>query len=171
MSRSPRSGGICCREVRSGKPAHVARLAALACVAVVGACVGWALYQARKHKMINATIEITVLATPLLMPFYFDYDLLLFAVPAVLFAVRRMTLTDSCNRLIRWQTLAWTAMFAWLFVNAPLTSTLRVNVAVLLDLCLVGIVATDIFRVRRSGLGERDSAQFGAGEDRIRLAA
>ena len=35
----------------------------------------------------------TVAATPVLMPFYFDYDLLLLAVPAALFAADRMRQT------------------------------------------------------------------------------
>lgn len=154
-----------------GETSMPARVAAFACVAVVGVGVGWALYQARKQKNIDATIAITVLATPLLMPFYFDYDLLLFAVPAVLFAVRRMANAGSIDRLTRWQTVAWIAMFAWLFVNAPLTSALRVNVAVLLDAILVALAASDVLRARRSGQADRNLTLVGANHARVPMAA
>ena len=50
------------------------------------------------------------------MPFYFDYDLLLLAVPAVLYAAD----TDRDPRL----TAAWVTLAAELYVNAPLAGRL-----------------------------------------------
>jgi hypothetical protein len=54
-------------------------------------------------------ISATIVAMPLLMPFYFDYDLLLLAVPATLYAID--------PRRDRRVTAAWVVLYVWLFVN------------------------------------------------------
>jgi hypothetical protein len=54
-------------------------------------------------------ISATVVAMPLLMPFYFDYDLLLLAVPATLYAM-----DPNRDRRV---TAAWAVLYLWLFVN------------------------------------------------------
>lgn len=76
-------------------------------------------------------ISITILSMPLLMPFYFDYDLLLLAVPAVLAARERAT--------GRGVTIAWIALYAWLIVNPHVAALTRVNGTVILLALLAGM--------------------------------
>jgi len=65
---------------------------------------------------------------PLLMPFYFDYDLLLLAVPAVLTARQALAPGGIERRL----TIAWIALYAWLMVNPHVAAITRVNGTVIL---------------------------------------
>jgi hypothetical protein len=82
----------------------------------------------RTDRLIAATIT----ATPLVMPFYFDYDLLLLAVAAVLFsgemlatpADRQPTLAD------RWLMRSWILLFAILLINTPLSNLLGIGLIV-----------------------------------------
>jgi len=88
---------------------------------------------------------------PLIMPFYFDYDLLLLAVPAVLLAGEIIALPpgaklDSLHRMLLG---AWTALFLWLIVNPPLAATSGVNVSVIL---LSTICSLSILRACRMGI-------------------
>jgi hypothetical protein len=89
----------------------------------------------RRDRLITATI----CATPLLMPFYFDYDLLLLAVPITLYAMDR-----DRDRLL---TTAWVATYCWMFINAPVASQLHVCGAVVQ---LAFVAAMSIRRVNRS---------------------
>jgi hypothetical protein len=89
------------------------------------ACV-WRLRrdQREDETACDGIISLTVLTMPLLMPFYFDYDLLLLAVPAVLGARERA--------MDRGLTLAWIALYAWLIVNPHVAAMTRVNGTVML---------------------------------------
>jgi len=76
-------------------------------------------------------IAATIITTPLLMPFYFDYDLLLLAVPAVLLAgelIRTQIITNADRWLIR----TWIALGAWLIINPGLARITHVNVSTIL---------------------------------------
>jgi hypothetical protein len=78
-------------------------------------------------------IAAAVIATPLLMPFYFDYDLLLLAVPATLIAAEMMRrASDAAPRTWadRGLLVAWPALYAWLLINADVAEATRVNLAV-----------------------------------------
>ncbi|HMB95758.1 MAG TPA: glycosyltransferase family 87 protein [Tepidisphaeraceae bacterium] len=102
---------------------------------------------AARDRLIGATI----VAMPLIMPFYFDYDLLLLAVPAVLLAGEIIALPpgaklDSLHRMLLG---AWTALFLWLIVNPPLAATSGVNVSVIL---LSTICSLSILRACRMGI-------------------
>jgi hypothetical protein len=92
---------------------------------------------AARDRLIAATIVVT----PLLMPFYFDYDLLLLAVPAVLFAgqiVRNETLSSSD----RWTIRTWITLGAWLMINPGLARMSHVNLsAILLAVLSVQLIA------------------------------
>lgn len=71
------------------------------------------------------------------MPFYFDYDLLLLAVPAVLTAadlMRRMPAprhgniaNDPSDRPL---TIAWPALYCLMLINADIGEAMRLNLAV-----------------------------------------
>src|SRR5690606_83380 len=87
------------------------------------------LRQLRLDRLIAAAL----LAMPLIMPFYFDYDLILLAIPATLLAreamlcrARGWTGSGQGTR----GTGLWTALFVCLMINAPLGAAMRVNVAV-----------------------------------------
>ena len=68
-------------------------------------------------------LAATVATTPLLMPFFFDYDLLLLAVPAAM-ATRHPGL--------------WSALYLVLFVNPYVAPALRLNLVVPLLACVAG---------------------------------
>lgn len=75
-------------------------------------------------------IAAVIAAMPLLMPFYFDYDLLLIAVSAVCYAGVR--LRDEANNIPameidRWITRAWIGLYLWLMVNSSVARLTGVN--------------------------------------------
>jgi alpha-1,2-mannosyltransferase len=127
----------------------------------------------RTRKMESARdrdrlIAATIAAAPLLMPFYFDYDLLLLAVPAVLFASECMRrapghpLDSSC----RWLVAAWSALYVWQMVNTDVGARFHVNLAVPL---LATVASLMIARVARA---EPQTAQTSAPAERpVREAA
>lgn len=81
----------------------------------------------RRDRLIAAA----VVATPLLMPFYFDYDLLLLAVPAVLFAADQMRRHSDSNRSAdRWIIGAWISLYAWQMVNTDFGAKFHLNLSV-----------------------------------------
>jgi len=81
---------------------------------------------------VDRFIAATIVATPLLMPFYFDYDLLLLSVPAVLFAAEMMRRDRrvAMPRCDRWLLIAWPVFYAWLLINADIAESVRLNLAV-----------------------------------------
>jgi hypothetical protein len=95
--------------------------------ACVAACI-WKLRQSNDEFARDRIISITILSMPLLMPFYFDYDLLLLAAPAVLTA-REAIARGGIERHV---TIAWVALYAWLIVNPHVAAITRVNGTVVL---------------------------------------
>jgi hypothetical protein len=85
----------------------------------------------RRDRLIAATI----VAMPLVMPFYFDYDLLLLAIPAVLVAAGGHAFITGRGRT--WLIAAWSALFVWMIINPDVAELTRVNGAV----PLLGVVA------------------------------
>jgi hypothetical protein len=80
--------------------------------------------KANRDRLIAATI----VAMPLLMPFYFDYDLLLMSVAVVLVASDRVQGSGfRVQRLDRGITIAWIVLFVWMFVNPFVTGRTHVN--------------------------------------------
>lgn len=130
-----------------GEPVLAVRLLSTLCSTIVGAGLLWAIVRfKRKHAITNVTdaidaedkaarrdriIAATIASTPLLMPFYFDYDQLLLAVPAVLLAadvIRR----GSANlpRAERWLLRVWPAHYLWLMLNPDFALITRINLTV-----------------------------------------
>lgn len=99
-------------------------------------------------------ILATITAMPLLSPFYFDYDLLLLAVGAVVLASQTLAMPAGVrpDRLHRLLIGLWIALYAWLMVNPPLTRDSGVNVTVVL---LATACAVSIVRACHWGLGGR----------------
>lgn len=87
--------------------------------------------------MLDRFIAATICSMPLLMPYYMDYDLLLLAVPATLFAAEWMASPRSVTRGDRFLLAAWIALFLEAYINPGLGAHLRLNLAV----PLVGVVS------------------------------
>ena len=81
-----------------------------------------------RARSADALIPATLAAAPLLMPFYFDYDLLLLAAAAAL-------ATSPRRRTVA----LWSALYLWLFVNPYLAGAMRLNLTVPL---LYGLAAS-----------------------------
>jgi alpha-1,2-mannosyltransferase len=95
-------------------------------------------------------IAATIVATPLMMPFYFDYDLLLLAVPAVLLAAERLQ-QEYCPRAgDAWLTATWSALYAWQMINTDVAERSGFNMSVVL------LTAVSFLMIRRAS--EPDAA-------------
>jgi hypothetical protein len=113
-------------------------------------------YPIHRDRLIAATVAVT----PILMPFYFDYDLLLLAVPAALFVAE---LVKRGNRrlenLDRWAVAAWCAIYGWQMINTEVAGKTHVNVSVLLLCTLASLLIVRVGRademVERSEEGWR----------------
>ena len=90
----------------------------------------------RRDRLIGAAVA----STPLLIPYFMDYDLLLLAVPAVLFAndvIRR----GSMSRADTWLLRGWVALYLWAYLNPGLSGLLHVSLTVpLLALVAGGLI-------------------------------
>jgi hypothetical protein len=89
----------------------------------------------RNHRLPSAQnlqplMAAVIVTMPLLMPFYFDYDLLLLAVPAVLCA--RLRLDTPATGSDKPLTRLWIALYFWLMVNSAVARLTHVNVSVIL---------------------------------------
>ena len=124
------------------------------CTALLGAMLLRAVWQSRPatrttdgdpspDRARDRLITATLTAAPLAMPFYFDYDLLLLAVPAVLLAAeqvherRRVDARPARRR--RWLVTCWAALFLWLMVNPYVADLTRLNGAVVLLAATAGL--------------------------------
>jgi hypothetical protein len=108
---------------------------------MVGGALLWivARFRARRqgddqtHMRRDRLIAATIAATPLLMPFYFDYDQLLLTVPAALFAgeiARRGLGASWIWRGDRWLVRIWPIHYLWLMLNPDIALLTRVNLTV-----------------------------------------
>ena len=113
----------------------------------------------------DATTATAVIATPLLMPFYFDYDLLLLAVPATLFAGEWIGVTHRTT-LDRLRLAAWVALFAWLFVNPHAARLVPINGAVVVLTALFALTVTAAMRSRPAQDDHSDLSDAGAAPTR-----
>jgi len=91
-------------------------------------------------------IAATIVAMPLLMPFYFDYDLLLLSVAAVLFEYEIFEQQREMNSEERWLLRAWVALFVVMFFNASVSGIIRLHLAVV---CLTAVALLHIRRAWR----------------------
>jgi hypothetical protein len=78
----------------------------------------------------DRAIAATIVTMPLLMPFYFDYDLLLLAGAAVLVARERAV--GGADRVPAKLVTAWVALAGWLVINSGIATLTRVNGTVVL---------------------------------------
>jgi hypothetical protein len=98
----------------------------------------------------DRVIAATVAAMPLVMPYYMDYDLLLLAVPAVLFARELFHATAEVSIADRWTRRAWVLAFLWMYPSAGFAATYGVNLNVPL---LTIVAAMLVIRATRQEAG------------------
>jgi hypothetical protein len=115
-----------------GETSWVVQALTVACAAPLLAGLPLAAFRGRSTE---ALIAATVAAAPLLMPFYFDYDLLLLAAAGAL------------TGRVGWRTVAlWAALYLWLFVNPYLAGVTGVNLTVPLLYSLASSLLRNCFR-------------------------
>jgi hypothetical protein len=124
------------------------------CSALVAVGLLRALTQSKRHTIDNPftgetralrrdrVIAATIAATPLLMPFYFDYDLLLLAVPATLLSVELhgRPVGQTLSRADRVVIGAWSLMFLWMMINPGIAKHTGVNVTTILLSIVTGLL-------------------------------
>jgi hypothetical protein len=117
----------------------------------------------RNRQNLDRLIAATIITMPLLMPFYFDYDLLLLAVAGVLIARDRFGRADR-GRADRMIFRIWIALFVWMFANPSLARWTHVNGTTILLTALAAsvIVWASRRRPQESEVDERTAALVGA---------
>lgn len=86
----------------------------------------------------DRAIAATIVCSPLLMPFYFDYDLLLLAIPITLYAVDRLR-SHLVQPFDRWTTITWTALTAYMLVHLLVAERVNVNGTTVLLIGCAGV--------------------------------
>jgi hypothetical protein len=132
------------------------------CTVGLGALLFWAALRTREARSylpangrrFDRLIAATIVATPLLMPFYFDYDQLLLAIPAVLFAVevldaRRYMRGDDGPVRLSVVVGLWSVWYGWLMINPDVASITHFNGTVLLLSALSVAMASRALRATR----------------------
>jgi hypothetical protein len=107
-------------------------------------CVWRHRHSASRDRMIAAVI----CATPLIMPYYLDYDLLVLAIPAVLLAAEMID-RDAASALPardRWLLRLWMFFFVLLLVNPMLTKLLQINLSVPFLVAIAGLMIARALR-------------------------
>lgn len=100
---------------------------------------------ARRDRLIAATIA----STPLLMPFYFDYDQLLLVIPAVLLATDLLRRDRSLKLPFtdRWLMRIWPVQYVWMMFNPDIATLTHVNLGVLLLTAVTGLLIARAGRI------------------------
>ncbi|HEX8913323.1 MAG TPA: glycosyltransferase family 87 protein [Humisphaera sp.] len=110
--------------------------------AVIGALLATPAWRAVRGRLSgigrDRWIAATVAASPLLMPYYMDYDLLLLAVPVTLLAAERMA---GGRADTRWLVAGWAATYGCLYLNATVGVETYVSVTVPAVAVLAGCTA------------------------------
>jgi hypothetical protein len=149
---------------RAGGPNPPAvTLAWVAGVAAVGAALATPLWRAFRGRLPatgrDRLIAVALLASPLLMPYYMDYDLLLLAIPATLLAAGRMTEQPTNDWLHRATPALWCVLFGWLYLNAAVGDATHLSLTVPLLFVLLGATVWPLWRPMRSTRAETCDAQ------------
>jgi hypothetical protein len=137
-----------------GKTLGIVSLLSWTGMAAIGGILVWAGLKGRGRGIRrDRLIAATIAATPVVMPFYFDYDLLLMAVPIVLVANQMLStgkvlvipphpnpLPRGEGEIARLVVRLLVILYLVLLFNPDLTETLRINFASLLLAALAGML-------------------------------
>lgn len=108
----------------------VTRLLWWASAAAVAAALAWATLRVRRSGTRDRLVSAAVAASPLLIPYFMDYDLLVLAVPAVLFADEVIRRGGEMSVPDRWALRAWVGLYLWAYLNPGLSGLMRVSLTV-----------------------------------------
>jgi len=124
-----------------GAAASFAPKLAILCAAPLGVWVAACVWRNRKSVERDRMIAAVMMASPLMMPYYVDYDLLLLALPAVLFAGEMMQRDagSPMNARDNWVIRLWAGLFLLMLVNPGLTKTFHFNLCVPM-LCAIAVL-------------------------------
>jgi alpha-1,2-mannosyltransferase len=129
----------------AGEPTLLLSVLTWGSMIALGGSLAWAAWRTRGKSSPQRTdrlIIAAVLCMPLLMPFYFDYDLLLLAVPLTLAAremragIARGDFSTGDKRMVQLVVV----LYFWLFANSWAGKMVHVNLAVPL-LTVLGAIA------------------------------
>lgn len=131
----------------TGQTMLLVKMLWIASAGVIAAGLVWTVWKHRRGgTSVVRVITATIVAMPLLMPFYFDYDLLLLSVAAVLFAAEIVAQQRAMNSDERWLLRAWVVLFVVMFFNASVSGIIRLHLAVI---CLTAVALLHIRRAWR----------------------
>ncbi len=124
-----------------GAAASLAPKLAILCALPLGVWVAACVWRNRKSVERDRMIAAVMMASPLMMPYYVDYDLLLLALPAVLFAGEMMQRDTGSpmNARDNWVIRLWAGLFLLMLVNPGLTKTFHFNFCVPV-LCTIAVL-------------------------------
>jgi alpha-1,2-mannosyltransferase len=113
---------------------------------VVALLLARAVWVGRKDRgRTDIMIASAIVATPLLVPFYFDYDAALLSVGAVLSA--SYCLREESDSRLMW---GWIVVYVTLMFSTPITSLINFNPAVPAIVLLMGILVAKTIASKRS---------------------
>src|SRR5690606_23108267 len=98
--------------------------------------------RSRGGLALDRLIAATIVAMPLIMPFYFEYELLMRAIPAMLRAREGLVSGD----VPRWLVRAWVGLYVWMYINALMAEATRINGTVLLLAAVAGMMMARALR-------------------------
>jgi hypothetical protein len=126
-------------------------------LAAVGGGLAWTIVRGRSNRLgtdpvvhRDRLISATIIAMPLLMPFYFDYDLLLLSIPATLYAAERISDRNHLRDSDVWLTAAWVCLFLCLFVNPAFALHTHISATVILLSTVSTLSVCRVNRVNRA---------------------
>jgi hypothetical protein len=108
---------------------------------------------------LDRLISATIVSMPLIMPYYMDYDLMLFAIPAVLQSADWIRTPGPKSRSDRWLLAAWVMLFIEFYGNPGLANHMRLNLAVPLIGLLAGL---SIVRCMRAQVASEPRQRYDA---------
>ncbi|MGA2231954.1 MAG: glycosyltransferase family 87 protein [Tepidisphaeraceae bacterium] len=120
-------------------------------LAVAGALARIALQARHDRAQIDRFIAATIIASPLLVPFCFDYDLMILAIPAVLFAAESMRGRE--DRPLLW---GWIVLYATLHISTLIARPTHLILATPMLGVMCGLMA-----IAKSQMTERAVAPLG----------
>lgn len=125
---------------------HALSLAGIVATLVILGTAAWKLRTLARREpgdeelTLDRFIALVILATPLAMPFFFDYDLLLLAIPCVLTA-REMMLAEDRSRIAATLQRLFPLAYLWLAGNPPLAEAYGLNLTVPLLVVMLALQA------------------------------
>jgi len=142
-----------------GPTSWVVTMLFVSCTLVLGAALALTAWRAWSCGATKGMIGPVLVCSPLLVPFCFDYDLLVLSVAAGLYVADRL----ECVRLTRvnvWTGRTWVAVFVWTIVNPGLAGRIEFNGTTVL---LVALACLELSRawhrageVRTTGFGDTE---------------